>query len=119
MKPENKTALIVGSDQGRQSNQFHAASVSHSVAARKASSKKWQRVLSALLDGPRTSRELERAPVFDHCAHSTASELKKKGIEVLSEPVVIPGYAGEPARVARYSIAPASVQRARALLGAP
>lgn len=75
--------------------------------------RKWQRWLAAVLESPRTSRELEQAPVFDHVAHSTASEVRKMGINVITEMVTIRGYAGEPARIARYSIA--SESRAKAL----
>jgi hypothetical protein len=78
--------------------------------------RKWQRWLAAVLESPKTTRELEKAPVFDHVAHSTASEVRKMGIEVVTEMVTIRGYAGEPARVARYSIAEASRVRATRLL---
>lgn len=76
---------------------------------------KWMRVLRALVDGPRTSRQLERE-AFDHVPHSTASELRKKGIVLETEIVTIAGYAGCSARVARYSIAPESRGRAERLL---
>ncbi len=79
--------------------------------------RKWARVLTALLDGPRTTRQLEREPVFDHCAHSTASELRKKGLPILTEMIEVPGYAGEPARIARYSLDPTGRERALRLLG--
>lgn len=79
--------------------------------------RKWQRWLKAVLESPKTSRELEQAPVFDHVAHSTASEVRKMGITVITEMVEISGYAGLPARVARYSVAPESRERARRLVG--
>ena len=79
--------------------------------------RKWQRVLRALLDGPRTTRQLEREPVFDHCAHSTASELRKKGLPIVTEMIEVSGYAGEPARIARYSLDPTGRERALKLLG--
>ena len=79
--------------------------------------RKWQRVLTALLDGPRTSRQLEHAPTFDHCAHTTASELRKKGLPILTEMIEVPGYAGEPARIARYSLDPTGRDRALRMLG--
>ena len=78
---------------------------------------KWQRVLRALVEGPKTTRELERPPVFDHVGHSTAAELRKMGIRLETEIVRIDGYAGEPARVARYTIAPESRDFAVRLLG--
>jgi hypothetical protein len=86
---------------------------------RLAARKKWKRFLQAIYESPKTSRELELAPVFDHCAHSTASELRKKGIGIDTEIVEIRGYAGEPARIARYSLAAESRERARAILNLP
>jgi hypothetical protein len=65
---------------------------------------KIERVLAALLDGPKTSRQLELAPVHDHVPHSTAGELRRRGVELRSELVEVPGYGGCLARVARYSI---------------
>ena len=72
--------------------------------ARQFAAHKWQRVLRALADRPHTSRELERDPVFDHCAHSTVAELRKRGIAIDTDMVEVAGYAGLPARVARYSL---------------
>lgn len=115
MNPKNKTALIVGSDQSRQSNHLHTASISQQVAARKVP-KKWQRVLSALIDGPKNSRQLERE-AYDHVPHSTISDLRKRGLCIDTAMISVPGFAGEPARIARYSLAPHSLGRARALLG--
>lgn len=77
---------------------------------------KWMRVLRALLQAPHTSRQLEEPPVFDHVAHSTAAELRKKGVRLEVEIVEIVGYAGCSARVARYSIAEESRQHAEWLL---
>lgn len=77
---------------------------------------KWQRWLVAVLESPRTSRELELAPVFDHVAHSTASDVRKKGVNVVTEMVEVRGYHGLPARIARYSIAPESRGFAQTLL---
>ncbi len=76
------------------------------------------RTLAAIVDGPKTSFQLEQGPVWDHCANSTVSELRKAGIEILTEMVTVSGYAGEPARIARYSIAETSRQRALQLIGA-
>lgn len=95
----------------------------HKVIPKKKSSSasqaayKWERELRELLKGPRTSRELEREPVFDHCAHSTISELRKKGVDIDTEIVEIPGYAGLPARIARYTLTPSGRDRAMKLLG--
>lgn len=95
----------------------HGSSKSTPTITQLPAARKWQRFLTALLESPRTSRELELAPVFDHCAHSTAAELRKKGIDLVAEIIEISGYHGQPARIARYSIAPESVERARRLLG--
>ena len=80
-------------------------------AAHKATPKK-VRLLTALLEGPKTSFELEKAPIFDHCANSTVSELRKAGVEILTEMISVPGYGGEPARIARYSLTPKARDRA-------
>ena len=63
---------------------------------------KIERVLSQLLQGPRTTRQLEG--IGDHVGHSSASELRKKGVSIRAELVEVPGYGGTVARVARYSI---------------
>lgn len=65
---------------------------------------KIRRVLRALLARPHTSRELELAPVWDHCAHSTIADLRAEGLEIMTERITIEGYAGQPAHVARWSI---------------
>lgn len=85
-------------------------------AAHKATPKK-VRLLNALLDGPRTSFQLEGAPVFDHCANSTVSELRKAGVEILTEMITVPGYGGEPARIARYSLTTKARDKALEIVG--
>lgn len=67
---------------------------------------KIERVLAALLEAPRTSRELQEFPVCDHVAHSTAHDLRRREISIVAERVEIRGYQGEPCWVARYSIPP-------------
>ena len=89
----------VGSSAASQVNIGNQISVACQAAAHK-----YQRVLRALLERPHTSRELEREPVFDHCAHSTVAELRKRGIAIDTNMVEILGYAGLPARVARYTL---------------
>jgi len=76
------------------------------------------RTLTAIVAGPKTSFELERAPTFDHCANSTVSELRKAGIDIHTEMITVAGYAGQPARIARYSLDEGSRQRALQLIGA-
>ncbi|MGC3982813.1 MAG: hypothetical protein QM808_16300 [Steroidobacteraceae bacterium] len=111
MELPNDAALSATNAQGRNSNNSITNSAQQE-AARKPTLK-WKRFLRAILESPKTSRELERAPVFDHVAHSTASELRKKGVSVDTEMVAIVGYCGELVRVARYSIP--DVARANAL----
>jgi hypothetical protein len=106
-----KGAAATGIDSGPTLQRTAAKSKQPRVA------RKWQRWLRAVLESPKTSRELELPPVFDHVAHSTASEVRKRGINVITEMVTIRGYCGEPARVARYSIAADSVEMARRLIG--
>lgn len=109
--PDNKTAAPTGIGSGR------IGSNSGPIVEHRQAARKWQRVLRAILEGPKTTRDLERAPVFDHVGHSTAAELRKMGIRLVTEIVEIPGYAGEPARVARYSVAPECRERASRLVG--
>lgn len=77
---------------------------------------KLARVLRALLDRPHTSRELELAPVWDHCSHSTISDLRAAGIEIQTQRIAVPGYGGALAHIARWSIVPGSRGRAEQLL---
>jgi hypothetical protein len=56
----------------------------------------------------------------DHTLPSTVSELERdKGICFERREVTIAGYAGEPARVMAYRVAPGSLQRAHDLLEEP
>lgn len=84
-------------------------------AAHKATPKKI-RLITALLEGAKTSFELEKHPTYDHCPNSTVSELRKAGLAIHTEMTVVPGYGGEPARIARYSIAPESRGKALKLV---
>lgn len=77
---------------------------------------KISRVLARLLQGPATSRDLEALPTCDHVAHSTAADLRRLGIAIDSEIVEVPGFAGEPTRVAKYSIRPGARAAAEQLL---
>lgn len=75
---------------------------------------KIERVLAALLRGPATTRDLEH--VGDHVAHSTAAELRARGVTIHAELIEVPGYAGTVARVARYTIQPEGRDYAERLL---
>ena len=46
---------------------------------------KIERVLAALLDAPKTTRELELAPTYDHVANSTAADLRRLKVQIESE----------------------------------
>ncbi len=72
-------------------------------------------MLRLLLARPHNSFELERL-AHDHCPNSTISELKKHGLAIESEAVVVDGYLGSPARIARYTLTEGSRERALQLL---
>lgn len=74
------------------------------------------RVLAALIERPRTTRELERFPISDHVGHSTAADLRRLRVEIVAERVEVPGFAGEKAYVARYSIPEHGLAFAREVL---
>lgn len=80
--------------------------------------RKIERVLAALIERPHTTRELEQPPVFDHVAHSTGADLRRRGIALRSERVEVRGFAGLPASIARYSIPPEGLEYARQVLAA-
>jgi len=64
--------------------------------------KKWQRVLSALLDGRTFNRFEAERQLNDHALHSTVSTLQAKGVTVLRKFEVVPGYQGIATHVCRY-----------------
>ncbi len=64
--------------------------------------KKWQRVLSALLDGRTFNRFEAERQLSDHALHSTVSSLQAKGVIILREFETVPGYQGIPTHVCRY-----------------
>jgi len=66
--------------------------------------KKWQRVLSALLDGRTFNRFEAERQLNDHCLHSTVSTLQDMGVTIPREYETVPGYQGIPTRVCRYWI---------------
>lgn len=77
---------------------------------------KIERVLAALIERPHTSRELDLAPTYDHCSHSTVADLRAEGVEIETQRVSVPGYAGQPAHVALWSIPDQVKPRAREIL---
>lgn len=58
-----------------------------------------------------------QAPAWDHCANSTVSDLRTTGIDIHTGIIALAGYAGQPARIARYSLDEASRQRVLQLIG--
>jgi hypothetical protein len=78
---------------------------------------KRDRVLGALLAGPLTTFQAEKAPVFDHCLPSTVSELRKAGFIIATRIVTVSGYHGLPARIAEYTLAADSRGRAARAIG--
>lgn len=79
---------------------------------------KYVRVLRRLLQGPLHRFEAEKFPVSDHVLNSTVSELKKRGVEITSKLIHLPGYSRAGAYVALYSLVETSRQRALQLIGA-
>jgi hypothetical protein len=78
---------------------------------------KRDRVLRALLAGPLTTFQAEKAPVFDHCLPSTVSELRKAGFVIATRIVTVAGYHQLPARIAEYTLAAESRDRAARVIG--
>jgi hypothetical protein len=79
---------------------------------------KYCRVLRRLLDGPLHRFEAEKYPVSDHVLNSTVSELKKRGVEITSKLILLPGYSRAGAYVALYTLAETSREAALKLIEA-
>lgn len=81
--------------------------------------KKWQRVLSALLDGRTFNRFEAERQLNDHCLHTTVSTLQDMGVTIPREYETVPGYQGIPTRVCRYWLEQSepNLRRASFLLG--
>ncbi len=78
--------------------------------------RKWQRVLSRLLEGPLNRFEAEHYPVSDHTLPSTVSEIKKRGVQIHAQLVRLPGFGAKGAHVAEYRLEEQSRARALQLL---
>lgn len=76
--------------------------------------KKWQRVLSALLDGRTFNRFEAERQLNDHALHSTVSTLQTKGVTILRKFEVVPGYQGIATHVCRYWLEQSEPNRRRA-----
>jgi hypothetical protein len=107
---ESPTTAATGSGEGLQHITIHTAKCSRPIL-------KWRRVLLALAQGRSFNRfEAERS-LSDHALHSTVSTLQSKGVRVERVMETVPGFMGEPTRVARYWLAPEQRTAALALLG--
>ncbi len=76
---------------------------------------KLSRVLSALAQGNSYNRFEAAQKLHDHCLHSTAAAIQRRGIPVHREPEIVRGYQGAPTRVKRYRILPDDREKARKL----
>jgi len=97
-------------------NKGNSAIASQSVGALKPLPK-YVRVLQRLLEGPLHRFEAEKYPVSDHVLNSTVSELKRRGLEIHSKLIHLPGYSRAGVYVAEYTLATESRQRALQLVG--
>ena len=79
--------------------------------------RKWQRILSAFLDGESWHALIAGAGLNTTCLHSDVSDLERRGIRFDHTPATVPGFCGEPTRVIRYRLRPESLPLARQLLG--
>jgi hypothetical protein len=87
--------------------------------------RKWRRTLREILarSGYEDARHwlnrfLAEQLCRDHTLPSTVSELERtKGLRFERKEIEVSGYAGEPARLTAYRLAPESVAHARELLG--
>ena len=79
---------------------------------------KYCRVLRRLLDGPLHRFEAELYPVSDHVLNSTVSELKKRGLNITSKLICLPGYSRAGAYIALYELDASSREHAQQLIGA-
>lgn len=92
------------------------SSINRRVSAHKVPTKQ-RRVVEALLVGPLTTFQAEKAPVFDHCLPSTISELRKTGFSISARMITVAGYSGLPARIAEYTLASECRDRAAKWIG--
>ena len=88
------------------------------VAAALKPEPKYVRVLRRLLQGPLHRFEAEKYPVSDHVLNSTVSELKKRGLDIKSDLICLPGYSRAGTYVALYTLEETSRQRAQQLIEA-
>lgn len=80
--------------------------------------KKWQRVLTAFLEGKSFNRFESERQLNDHCLHTTVSTLQGFGVTIFREFETVSGWQGIPTRVCRYWLdrSVANLNRANLLL---
>lgn len=105
-----------GADEGKH-NIAGKTSIQQQQSAALKPELKYVRVLRRLLQGPLHRFEAEKYPVSDHVLNSTVSELKKRGIEISSKLICLPGYSRAGAYIALYTLEETSRQRALQLIG--
>jgi len=66
---------------------------------------KFSRVLAYLVTGRSLNRFEAERRLHDHCLHSTVARIQGYGVRVDRHTEVVPGFGGNPTRVARYRIA--------------
>ncbi len=114
-----------GADTAEHYETDYTPAIREPVKTERKAEAKWRRTLREILarsDSTDSSRWLHRflaeRTCRDHTLPSTVSELQSlKGIQFERKEIVVPGFAGEPARVMGYRVAPESLARARDLLG--
>ena len=78
---------------------------------------KWRRILAELAAGRKLTR-FDAEHLGDHTLPQTIHRIEAAvGIKIEREFVTVPGWAGCPAHVARYSLSPVNREKALAFLG--
>lgn len=80
--------------------------------------KKWQRVLTAFVEGKSFNRFESERQLNDHCLHTTVSTLQGFGVTIFREFETVLGWQGIPTRVCRYWLdrSEPNIKRANQLL---
>lgn len=78
---------------------------------------KWRRILAELAAGRKLTR-FDAEHLGDHVLPATVHAIERAtGLKIEREYVTVPGWAGCPAHVARYSLSPVNREKALAFLG--
>lgn len=81
--------------------------------------RKWQRVLSVMLDGKHRNAVEHGRELGTTCLHSDISGLETRGLKFDRSRVIVPGYGGSKTAVTAYRLRPESFPLAHRLLGLP